>query len=324
MPTATTTPPAPVTRNERIASIDVLRGFALLGILVMNIQLFAMIHAAYFNPTAYGDLTGANFAVWLLGRLFADQKFMTIFSMLFGAGIVLMAERAESKGGRPAGTHYLRMFWLIVFGLLHSYLLWMGDILYAYGMCGLVVYLFRKLPPRRLIVLGALCLVFVSALWGFFGWSMAYWPVEQLESFALDWRPPPEMVEEELAIYRGGWLEQMSDRVPESIEFQTFVFLIWASWRAGGLMLIGMGLYKLGVFSARRSDRFYFGLIAAALVVGIPLLLAGIYTDYRSAFAMASSLLHLAQPVPRTSIIIVLHGPNGSQRHHQEPGLPPS
>ena len=82
---------APVSQTERIASLDVLRGFALLGILVVNMQGFAMISAAYFNPTAYGDLTGANGLVWLITHVFCDQKFMTIFSMLFGAGIVLMS-----------------------------------------------------------------------------------------------------------------------------------------------------------------------------------------------------------------------------------------
>ena len=80
----------------RIHSIDVLRGVALLGILVMTIQAFSMPQAAYFNPTAYGDFTGANLYVWVAGRMLADQKFMTIFSMLFGAGIVLMTGRAEA------------------------------------------------------------------------------------------------------------------------------------------------------------------------------------------------------------------------------------
>ena len=93
----------PVAAAERIDSLDVLRGFAVLGILVMNIQSFSMPGAAYMNPTAYGDLTGANLWVWILSHLFADQKFMTIFSALFGAGIVLMWQRAEARG-RNIGT----------------------------------------------------------------------------------------------------------------------------------------------------------------------------------------------------------------------------
>ena len=108
--------PGPVAATERIVPIDVLRGFALLGILVMNIQSFAMVGAAYDNPTALGDLRGANFLVWLLSHLLADQKFISIFSMLFG--------------------------------LLHAYLLWYGDILYTYGVCGLFVYLFRRKSPH--------------------------------------------------------------------------------------------------------------------------------------------------------------------------------
>ena len=79
----------PVQVSERIISLDVLRGFAILGILVMNIQSFSMIGAAYLNPTAFGDLTGINRLVWQLSHMFADLKFVSIFSMLFGAGIVL-------------------------------------------------------------------------------------------------------------------------------------------------------------------------------------------------------------------------------------------
>jgi uncharacterized protein len=101
--------PQPVAEKERIVSIDVLRGFALLGILPMNIQGFSMISAAYFNPTAYGDLHGANYWVWFLSHVLADEKFMTIFSMLFGAGILLMTGRIESKQRSSAPVHYRRM-----------------------------------------------------------------------------------------------------------------------------------------------------------------------------------------------------------------------
>ena len=120
---------APVKEAQRIAPLDVLRGFALLGILVMNIQMFSMIDAAYDNPTAYGDLRGANWGVWLAGHLLTDQKMYGLFSMLFGAGILLMTSRAEARGG-SLGLHYRRMAWLILFGLLHAHLLWAGDILY--------------------------------------------------------------------------------------------------------------------------------------------------------------------------------------------------
>lgn len=102
----------PVASGERIQSLDVLRGFAVLGILVMNAQAFSMPGAAYMNPTAWGDLTGINLAVWLAGHVLADQKFMTLFSILFGAGVCLFAERAEARSGRSAAVHYRRMFWL--------------------------------------------------------------------------------------------------------------------------------------------------------------------------------------------------------------------
>src|SRR5688500_4874542 len=105
--------PGPVTESERIQAMDILRGFALFGILLMNIQSFSMISAAYINPTAYGDLTGANFLVWALCHVFADQKFVSIFSMLFGAGIVLMSGRAEAAGANAARLHYRRMGWLL-------------------------------------------------------------------------------------------------------------------------------------------------------------------------------------------------------------------
>ena len=175
---------APVADNARIDAIDVLRGFALLGILVMNIQSFAMPQAAYFNPTAYGDLEGANLYVWLAGRMFADQKFMTVFSMLFGAGIVLMAGRAEARGGSVGRAHYRRMGWLAVIGLLHAHLLWYGDILFTYAVCGMVLYPLRHLSPGRLLALGTTLLAVGSAFSVGAGMSLPYWPEEALAAFA--------------------------------------------------------------------------------------------------------------------------------------------
>ena len=278
----------PVAQSARIDSLDVLRGFALLGILIMNIQLFAMPDAAYFNPTAYGDLDGANFYVWLGSRLLADQKFMTIFSMLFGAGIVLMTTRAEARGGGRR-VHYRRMGWLAIIGLLHAHLLWSGDILFLYGVCGMIVYRLRHHPPRRLIVVGVATLAVSSVIYMAIGASLAYWPADALADFvATTWQPTPAVIDAALAAYRGGWIEQLPARSSAALGFETFVILIWGGWRAAGLMLIGMALFKLEVFSAMRSRRFYVSLVAAALLVGIPMQAYGVSVDFAGGWGVAS------------------------------------
>jgi uncharacterized protein len=265
----------PVSQDQRIDSLDTLRGFALLGILVMNIQSFAMIGAAYMNPSAYGDLTGANYWVWLLGHVLVDMKFMAVFSMLFGAGIVLMTSRREAATGKSAGLHYRRMGWLLLFGLLHAYLLWYGDILYTYALCGMLVYLFRRRRPRTLIILGLAMVAVSSALSLLFHWSMQFWKPEDIENMAAMWKPVADALTEEINAYRGGWLDQFSHRAPTAAMFQTFLFLVTFLWRAGGLMLVGMGLFKLGLFSAKRSTGAYMTMVAMGALVGVPIILYG-------------------------------------------------
>ena len=278
--TTTTASAGPVLQDARIDSIDVLRGFALLGILVMNIQLFAMPAAAYFNPFAYGDLTGANFTVWLGSRLFADQKFMTIFSMLFGAGIVLMAGRAE-RSGNATRVHYRRMGWLLLIGLAHAHLLWAGDILFLYAVCGMLVYPFHRMPPRLLLVAGT-AVVSVGSVVYLAGGVTSAWPSDVLRQFIDEaWQPTQPIIDAELAAYRGGWLEQLPFRSASALAFETVITLLWGGWRAGGLMLIGMALFKLGVFSSQRSPRFYGALIAVALFLAIPVEAYGVVLDFR-------------------------------------------
>ena len=281
----------PVPGKARIDSIDVLRGFALLGILVMNVQLFAMPDAAYYNPTAYGDLEGANLYVWLGGRLLADQKFMTIFSMLFGAGIVLMTARAEVRGNAPR-VHYRRMGWLAVIGLLHAHLLWFGDILFLYAVCGMLVYPFRGRSPGWLLAAGTATVAVASAIFAGLQASLPYWPEDALAEVTVGaWQPTREIIDNALTTYRGGWLEQLPVRSAAALGFETFMLAIWGGWRAGGLMLIGMALYKLDVFSARRSRRFYGALVAAALVAGIPVEAYGVALDFELGWALDWSLL---------------------------------
>ena len=281
----------PVPTSERILALDTLRGVALLGILPMNIQAFSMIGAAYLNPTAYGNLQGANYWVWFLSHLLAEQKFMAIFSMVFGAGIVLMSSRIEASGRSAAYIHYRRMGWLILFGLLHAFLLWYGDILLTYGLCGLLAFLARMLPPRRLIVIGFAFIAVTSLICLCFALSMPHWRAESLDTFTKEmWRPTPAMVQRELAAYRSGWLGEMHQRFRDAVILQAEGFILLSFWRVEGLMLVGMALLKIGIFSAQRAAKLYWLLLIVGLLVGIPMVSYGTSKDFATGWSIRQSL----------------------------------
>lgn len=261
----------PTPPSERIVSLDALRGFALLGILVINIQVFSMPEVVLFNPTAYGDLTGTNYYAWLVAEVFARQKFITLFTVLFGAGVILFTESAERKSGSTFSLFFRRNSWLVIFGLLHAYVLWYGDILVAYGLCAFFVVFFRELPAYRLARLGFV-LVAVPSL------------IEVSSALAADpaaiqaqWEPAAAALQEEISAYRGGWIAQLDHRAPAAFERQTSGFLFLSFWRAAGSMLFGMALFKWGVLTNDRPPRFYLRLIAGGALAGLALILAGVW-----------------------------------------------
>ena len=270
---------------ERIRALDVLRGFAILGILYMNVQDFSMPFSAYVNPSVYGDLHGANFAVWFFGRVFIDQKFMTIFSLLFGAGVLLFTGRIEARGIKPTRLHFRRMGWLTLIGLMHGFLLWSGDILFSYGICGMIVYWARRWSARRLLVVGIALLVFGSAL-GFAGrWSMPHASADFQELAREGWNPPRYVIADDLAAYRGGWWAQERQRAVEMFFGSTMVMLLYTLWRVVGLMLVGMALFKLQVLTGRRATSTYWKMVAVGFGVGVPLSAVGAWLDVKSSFS---------------------------------------
>jgi len=251
-----------------------------------------MIGAAYMNPTTYGSLEGANLWVWLLSHVLAALKFMAIFSMLFGAGIVLMWKRTQASNRPSTGLHFRRMFWLVLIGLTHAYLLWYGDILFFYGVCGMLVYWFRKAQSTTLLVIGLVLLSFGSTIYILGGLSMPHWPPQELEEFEQGlWNPPPDKVAAEVEAYQGNWIRQMDERVDSVSMMHTEAFPFFMIWRITGLMLIGMALFKLGVFSAERSSRFYAGLVCVAGIVGIPIVVYGVAENFGQGWSSASFFL---------------------------------
>lgn len=283
-------PNAPIAPSDRILGLDVLRGFGVLGILVMNIPLFAMPEMASLNPTAYGDFTGLNRWVWVLSHIFADLKFISIFLMLFGAGIVLMTSKVEAKRQSAVGLYYRRTLWLIVIGMLHAYLLWYGDILVMYGICALVIFPFRKVAPKWLLTIGLITTLVASLLSLLGGWSLPFWPREAYEQMVLTWKPTQVLIRAEIAAYQGGWLEQMAHRVPAAFEAQTFLFLIFYGWRAAGLMLVGMALLKWRVLTGQRSRRFYLALMAGGFAIGLPLIIYGVDRNFAASWSLDYSM----------------------------------
>jgi uncharacterized protein len=163
---STTTLAAPVGQQERITILDSLRGIAILGILLMNIPGFGLP-----APLCYGDLsvlneTGANFKTWYFIDWFLEGSQRALFSMLFGAGIILFISRQEKKveGIMPAEYFFRRQLWLLIFGLFNAFvLLWFWDILFQYAICGMILFAFRRLSPKSMIIAAVVCLVFQTA-----------------------------------------------------------------------------------------------------------------------------------------------------------------
>jgi len=282
--------PSPVPPGERIQALDQLRGVAVLGILIMNIQHFSMPVAAYINPTAYGDLTGANRWVWIVSHMLASGKFISIFSMLFGAGILLFTERAGIRGLNPARLHYRRMGWLLLFGLMHAYLLWTGDILVSYSLCGMLVFLLRDLsPPVQMRM--AIAFLLVPILWDLISvWSMPYWPEGTLRSAMESWSPDKSVIRHQIQVYRSGWLGQMELRIPESLFMQTSYFLMRPLWRVTALMLLGMALYRQNVLSGKRSSRYYTRMVVTGLGTGYALSGLGVYLNFKHQWTLVYSM----------------------------------
>ncbi|MFN0066449.1 MAG: DUF418 domain-containing protein [Limisphaerales bacterium] len=285
-------PAAPAPAAERLTALDALRGFALLGILLMNIVGFGLHPGAYDNPTAAGGATGASLWSWFSLHVLAEGQMRCLFSLVFGASVILFLARLE---GRPdaADLYYRRTLWLLAFGIAHSYLLWQGEILYPYAVCGLVLYPFRRLSARGLAGCALLAML-VTGGWNFAnGWQTRakmeagqaalakeaqQQPLTREEEDARDeWRelleernPTPEALAETAAQWRGHPGRVIAARAELLAEWHGVPMYHYWMLDILSMMLLGMALMKLDVLTGRRPPGFYLALMAAGYSIGIP------------------------------------------------------
>jgi uncharacterized protein len=269
----------PINLKNRIHSLDLIRGFAVLGILIMNITSFSQISMAYMNPTIGAGLEGYNQYFHGFNYIFADTRFMSIFSILFGAGVVLFTQRIEAKGRRVVALHYKRMFWLLIFGLIHAYFIWAGDILVAYAICGSLVFFFRKKSIRTLLIMTVILFLIPICLNYMTYYGM---PEEALESTFAFFYPSTEQIAAQTKIMQGSYIEQMPLRIENALELQTLVFMIDTFWRTSAMMLLGMILYRKGILSGDNSTAYYKNMIWVGFVPGLIISSLGLNQVYSS------------------------------------------
>ena len=304
----------PVTETQRIESLDVLRGFALLGILLLNIIGFGLLSPSYSNPGFdLVDTSGLNIVTYATIELLAEGAMRGLFSILFGAGIVLFASGESGKG---AWLHYKRTFWLMVFGLINAYLLlWNGDILVTYALAGAILFLFRNLSPRSLAISAGLFFVLISLGYAGlnFGLSEARVAAEQVvasdsqaslpeelrrgaeawHDFESDWDPDQAAMSDELAARRGSYGSAFKWNLVKNEEVYTLLVPLFLFWDALAMMLLGMSLYKYGVLRGDRSSAFYIKLMTFGFLVGVSFNSYEIYRAIASNFDILQTFAQL-------------------------------
>lgn len=316
---------APVAEDRRIRLLDALRGVAVLGILLMNIPGFAMPN--YYSEAFRSNPGNVNFWVDAFIDVLFEGKMRALFGMLFGAGVLLFVSSKESGGRSVAGLFYRRMGWLVVFGLIHAHLiLWIGDILYLYGVCGMLVYLFRKVDPKYL-ALGVPLVALAD-----FGSGAAFHQYMRVQRLGYvdarraetegrpltaeqvrardNWRkleksiiPNREDAAENTRTMKSGYGVVAGYIRPLALKGQT-LFLPVIVWDSVALMLLGMALYRWGFLTGGWSARDYLRTMLVGYGIGLPLVIFSFYHDYRTAPNLEAQLARLeAVPVEWTGLI---------------------
>ncbi len=291
-----------------------LRGVALLGILLMNIPGFSMPN--YSFESFKNDPSNINFWVYAVISIFFEGKMRALFGLVFGAGVLLFIANKKTTGKSVHILFYRRMFWLVVFGLIHAHLiLWIGDILYLYGVCGMILYLFRHVQAKYL-VMG----IPIVALMDFTGNTIFY---KDLREKRLDYteavkaQTANQTLTEAQTKALSAWREVEKTMIPNredakantekmksdystvaqylrpmAFEGQT-KYLLFSLWDSLALMLLGLALYKWGFITGSWSNAAYWKVVKVGYGIGIPLVLYSFYYNFTHFSTMEANLARM-------------------------------
>ncbi len=255
--------------STRLHNLDVIRGIAILGIPFMNIHIFALPEAAYVNPDWNHQAALSDKLIFSLQHLFIDGRFMTLFCLLFGAGMVLMWEKLQKEGLPANKLIQRRLNWLLLFGAIHGTFLWFGDILFVYALAGLFLMQtgFPTLQLGQLVKRGILFFacgqIFLLLIWLLY----PFLPNDIVAELGAGFTLSDAQIAEDVSLWTGPLLPQLAAQLRLHILEGTLSSVMSYFWSIGGLMMIGAAIYKAAIFQKGFSVRWQWCLFVAGLLL---------------------------------------------------------
>ena len=283
--------------GARLVSLDFIRGIAVMGILLANLPAFALPESAYFSPLSAGGTGSADRAAWFANFVLVEGRMRALFSMLFGASLLLIVDRARAADANPFGIHFGRMAALFLFGLAHLYLVWWGDILAHYALVGVVAFAFTLARTRTLLLwaVGFLALALLYDAGGYAALidsasrstprAIATW-TDFARGFGV---PPPAEINSEIAAMRGAWADQLQWRV-RHIHNPVELALVLGPQTLSA-MLFGMAAFRSGLLTGEWSRRAL--KICAAASLGLAFAAYGVLGAMTMASGFDQRLVYL-------------------------------
>ncbi|MEA3016402.1 MAG: uncharacterized protein QOI38_1124 [Sphingomonadales bacterium] len=326
--------PAEPDGAPRIEVLDILRGLAILGILFMNINDMGQSFEASGSDIRHLGWGPADQIVWWIREIFGNGTARALLEMLFGAGMVILTERAAAAAeGRwtVMRQYYVRNIVLFLFGVAHMLiLLWPGDILHTYGLAALIVFLFRRLRPRWLIPIGLLLATLQLFAGGYFAYYQPLQTQAQVARIEARQQAGQAISAGDRALLTKTARERREHAQHEAENGRTIAaedrargpdgnFHSWAAhqWRvtferaeaeiffvleAATTMLIGCALFKLGILQGRRSRRFYLAMTLIGYAIGIAVRAWGAWETSR--FVDGPMLIHVTSEYARLAVTL--------------------